>query len=105
TIDLDRVVALTLEQRAAVGRAIEEHRTQHIEALRALYTEVIGDPVTAKLLSAIAIHHEIDAKATSADGVDARRLILQEWAGDVPPPADPSSRPAIERFWRLQVGA
>jgi hypothetical protein len=105
TIDLDRVVALTLEQRAAVGRAIEEHRTQHVEALRALYAEVTGDRETARSLGAMALHHEIDSKTPSADGIDARRLLLEEWAGDVAAPADLAARPSIERFWRLQTGA
>jgi hypothetical protein len=105
TMDLERVVALTPEQRAAVGRAIEEHRTQHVEALRALYAEVTGDHHTARTLGGMALHHEIDSKSPSADGVDARRLILEEWAGDAAPPADLAGRPAIERFWRLQTGA
>jgi hypothetical protein len=105
TIDPDRVVALTPEQRAAVGRAIEEHRTQHVEALRALYAEVTGDRETARTLGAMALHHEIDSKTPNAEGIDARRLLLEEWAGDVAAPADLAARPSIERFWRLQTGA
>jgi hypothetical protein len=55
-------------------------------------------------LTALALYQEIDAKSPRGDGVQARRAILDEWAG-APPPASPAARPPIERMWRLLVGA
>jgi hypothetical protein len=94
-------------ERAAIIRVMEDQRTSFVQQLRAIYTEVTGDAETAAKLSPMSLHHEIDGKSPRADGVEARQLLLLEWAGARQPPdeAELGRRPAVERFWRLLVGA
>jgi hypothetical protein len=95
-------VPLSAEERAAVVRVLEEHRAAYFEQVRGIYTEVTGEHADATV-SAMALHHEIDTKSSRPDGKAARQRILQEWAGDVEPPAAGATLQPIERFWRLQV--
>jgi hypothetical protein len=95
-------VALTPGERAAVARVIAEHRLAYLDDLRALHREVVGnDPDPS--LSVDALFAAIDSHASRRDGRTARRKILAEWAGELPPPGDRGALPAIERFWRLEV--
>lgn len=105
--DGNGAVAMTADERAAVAQVMEDQRTQFVASLRAIYGEIVGNPLLVETLSPMSLFHEIDAKSRRQDGVDARRLILQEWAGDVPAPPEASfaTRPTVERFWRLLVGA
>ena len=90
---------------AAIVRVMEEQRGQFVEQLRGVFLEVVGDQQAAQTLSPMAMHHEISSKSRSADGREARQTILLEWAGRKQPPTDLDNRPAVERFWRLLVGA
>jgi hypothetical protein len=97
-------VALSAGERDAVNKLLEEDRARYFEELRNIYREITGEELPDANLSALALHHEIDARASRAEGTAVRQRILQEWAGDVPPPLAGSPQPAIERFWRLQTG-
>jgi hypothetical protein len=99
----DGSVPLSADEREAVGKVLEEDRAHYFEELRNIYREITGEPADDNL-SALALHHEIDARASRAEGTAVRQRILQEWAGDVPPSVPGSPQPAIERFWRLQTG-
>jgi hypothetical protein len=98
-------VPLQSEQRAAIGRLMEQHRQEFLADLRTIYLEVVGDRQTVDRLTALGLYQEIDAKSLRQDGIEARRLILNEWAGTAAPPGDPKTRPPIERMWRMLVGS
>jgi hypothetical protein len=102
---LDDDLGLTEQEKAAVVRVMEEQRNSYLETLRGLYIEVVGDRNSAMTLSPLSLQLEIEAKAPSADDLDARRRILEEWAGLTAPPASPAGRPPVERFVRLLVGS
>ncbi len=98
-------VPLQPDQRAAIARLMEQHRQEFLDDLRTIYMEVVGDRQTVDRLTALGLYQEIDAKSLREDGVEARRLILREWAGTATPPADIKSRPSIERMWRMLVAS
>lgn len=103
----DQTLVLDPVERAAVVREMEEQRTAFVEELRAIYTEVTGDTEIGAKLSPMGLQHEIDGKTPRPDGTEARQLILLEWAGSRRPPSEAElpRRPAVERYWRLLVGA
>ena len=98
-------VPLQSEQRAAIARLMEQHRQEFLADLRKIYLEVVGDRQTVDRLTALSLYQEIDAKSLREDGIEARRLILNEWAGTVAAPGDLKTRPPIERMWRMLVGS
>ena len=98
-------VPLQPDQRAAIARLMEQHRQEFLDDLRTIYMEVVGDRQTVDRLTALGLYQEIDAKSLREDGVEARRLILREWAGTATSPADIKSRPPIERMWRMLVAS
>jgi hypothetical protein len=98
-------VPLQSEQRSTIARMMEQHRQEFLSELRSIYLEVVGDRQTVDRLTALGLYQEIDAKSAREDGVEARRLILSEWAGTAPPPSDLKARPPIERMWRMLVGS
>ena len=105
--EFDQALIVDPVERAAIVRVMEDQRTSFIEQLRAIYTEVTGDSITAAKLSPMSLHHEIDGKTPKPDGVEARQLILLEWSGarTTPTEAELARRPAVERYWRLMVNA
>jgi hypothetical protein len=98
-------VPLQSEQRAAIARLMEQHRQEFLADLRNIYLEVVGDRQTVDRLTALSLYQEIDAKSLREDGIEARRMILNEWAGTAAAPADLKLRPPIERMWRMLVGS
>jgi ferric-dicitrate binding protein FerR (iron transport regulator) len=100
---LDASYPLDAGERAEIDRLMGEQRRAFVDELRALYIELTGERATAETLTPKSLKEEIFAKATEDDLKEARRRIFQEWLGQVPPPADPSTRPSVERFMRLLV--
>ncbi len=98
-------VPLQPDQRAAIARLMEQHRQEFLAELRTIYLEVVGDRQTVDRLTALGLYQEIDAKSLREDGIEARRLILREWADQSRSPADLKTRPPIERMWRMLVGS
>ena len=100
-------VPLSPDDRARITAVLEQHRDQFVQQLRGIYLEVVGDRRTAERLSPMSLFQEVDGKSPRAEGVEARRLILREWEGSVPPPAEGElgRRSPVERFWRILVGA
>jgi hypothetical protein len=100
--ELETEIPLSAEERAGVIRVMQEQRSAYVEELRSLFMEVVGDRAAAQTLSPMALQHEISSKSTKEEEGEARRRLYQEWSGQVAPPTNLGSRPAIERYWRLQ---
>jgi ferric-dicitrate binding protein FerR (iron transport regulator) len=100
---LDASYPLDAGEREEIDRLMAEQRRAFVDELRALYIELTGERATAETLTPKSLKEEIFAKATDDDIKEARRRIFQEWLGQVPPPADPTTRPSVERFMRLLV--
>jgi hypothetical protein len=103
--NFDKRLVIDAAESSSITRVMEEHRTDFIERLRALYLEIVGDQQAVLTLSPMAMHHEITSKSRSADGKEARQGLLLEWAGRRPPPSDLSKQPPLDRYWRLLTGA
>jgi hypothetical protein len=103
--NFDKRLVIDAAESAAITRVMEEHRTDFIERLRALYLEIVGNEQAVLTLSPMAMRHEITSKSRTADGKEARQGLLLEWAGRRPPPSDLSRQPPLDRFWRLLTGA
>jgi len=105
--DLGGRFGLDERERAAVVQIMEDQRTHFVEELRAIYIEIVGDRITAPKLSPIALVDEINAKSRPGDDVEARNRLFAEWSGKARPPSAEvlTTRPAVERFWRLISGA
>jgi ferric-dicitrate binding protein FerR (iron transport regulator) len=101
---LDESLALSPDQRAAVMRLMEDHRSQYLAALQSLYIEVTGDEAIALRLAPKGLQEELYAKLGPQDLKDARRHILEEWEQGAPLPGRGPRGPA-ERFMRLVSGA
>jgi hypothetical protein len=101
---LDESLALSPDQRAAVMRLMEDHRSQYLDALQSLYIEVTGDETIAMRLAPKGLQAELYAKLGPQDLKDARRHILEEWEQGAPLPGRGPRGPA-ERFMRLVSGA
>jgi hypothetical protein len=96
-------VPLSPVERAAVARVIAEHRLGYLDEVRALHREITGTDASPAL-SPDGLFQAIDSHASRGAGRTARRRILLEWAGDLEPPTDRAALPAVDRFWRLEVG-
>jgi hypothetical protein len=96
-------LSLTSEQRAAIVRVMQAQRAGYVEELRSIFIEVVGDRAAAETLSPMALQHEITSKSTKQEEGDARRRLYKEWTGQSGVPNNLASRPAIERYWRLQM--
>jgi hypothetical protein len=92
-------------ERAAVLQIMEDQRTRFVEDLRGIYLEIVGDRAVANALSPLALIDEISAKSRPGEDVEARDRLFDEWAGRAAPPASITTRPAVERFWRLVFAA
>jgi hypothetical protein len=105
--DLAGRFGLDERERMAVVEIMEDQRTRFVEELRAIYGEIVGDPVTAAKLSPVALVDEINAKSRPGEDVEARNRLFDEWTGKAQPPtgAALAARPPVERFWRLISGA
>jgi hypothetical protein len=102
---LDSSYPLSAAERETVARLMQEQRQSFVDELRSLYIELTGERAAAETLTPKSLKEEIFAKATEDDIKEARRRIFQEWLGQVPPPADVTKRPSVERFLRLLVNS
>ena len=93
------------DERAAVSKLMDEHRNQYLEELRGLYDEIVGDPMARQSLSPMGLENEIWAKSSKEEQEEAKKRIMQEWAGLVARPAPGAARPSFERFLRLIVAS
>jgi hypothetical protein len=82
---------------------IERLQPAYETELRALYTELTGDPGEA--LDPLTLIMELIQKSTPAQISAAQKVVAEERAGLRPPPADPRSAPIIERYFRIGITA
>jgi hypothetical protein len=80
---------------------MDQQRNEFLEQLRTIYGEVAGSGVDVTALSHLALQNEISIKSRKGEDQEARRRIYDEWAGRSAPPQSLTSRPPVERLWRL----
>jgi ferric-dicitrate binding protein FerR (iron transport regulator) len=94
---------LSESERTAVNRVLGELHQAWVARLRGLYVEVTGDTSHVDTLSPQAMAQEIQDKSPEDEEGRVRARISQERAGLLPPPADFSAAPPIERYLRWLV--
>jgi hypothetical protein len=92
---------LTADEQARVNQALADFNGKIMAQLRALYIEATGNTAAAEDLTAMAMEREIEEKSGQNVVADAMKELSAERAGLAPPPADPGTRPAVERMLRL----
>jgi hypothetical protein len=95
-------VGFDADERAALQRVIERLQPGYERQLRALYSELTGEPGDA--LEAVTLSMEIIQKSTAADLRDAQHQVSRERAGLTAPPGDGSGT-IVERFLRTGIAA
>lgn len=95
-------LGLTDGERSAIQEVTGEVVARALAQIRAIYVEVTGNAGAAEELSGTSMMREIEDKAGGTG--QAMKLLAAERAGLVPPPADPSARPASERVFRVLQG-
>jgi hypothetical protein len=96
-------LGLSEAEREVMNEVLREMKEQVITELRQLYLEMSGDAQMSERLSPPALESEMFARSPEGAGGRARAQIARERAGLVPPAADLSRTPVLERMLRLKT--
>lgn len=94
-------LGLSPDEMTVVQRVHADVVTRTLAQLRAIYAEVTGNNTGAEDMNGFAIMQAIEEKTGRDEGTEARRVLSQERAGLLPPPANLAVRPPAERALRI----